>query len=80
MDAFEPRRDRHLTRLGGGSTGRARARAALLLLLGLPGQVFFYQGEELGLEEVNVPLDRRQDPDQRRPANSSIEASRSARN
>jgi alpha-glucosidase len=53
---------RHVTRLGGGSTGRARARAALLLLLGLPGQVFFYQGEELGLEEVNVPLDQRQDP------------------
>jgi alpha-glucosidase len=53
---------RHVTRLGGGSIGRARARAALLLLLGLPGQVFLYQGEELGLEEVNVPPDRRQDP------------------
>jgi alpha-glucosidase len=53
---------RHVTRLGGGSTGRARARASLLLLLGLPGQVFLYQGEELGLEEVNVPPDRRQDP------------------
>jgi alpha-glucosidase len=53
---------RHVTRLGGGFTGRARARAALLLLLGLPGQVFLYQGEELGLEEVNVPPDRRQDP------------------
>lgn len=53
---------RHVTRLGGGSLGRARARAALLLLLGLPGQVFLYQGEELGLEEVDVPPDRRQDP------------------
>jgi alpha-glucosidase len=53
---------RHVTRLGGGFTGRARARAALLLLLGLPGQVFLYQGEELGLEEVNVPPDQRQDP------------------
>jgi alpha-glucosidase len=53
---------RHVTRLAGGFTGRARARAALLLLLGLPGQVFLYQGEELGLEEVNVPPDRRQDP------------------
>jgi alpha-glucosidase len=53
---------RHVTRLGGGVTGRARARAALLLLLGLPGQVFLYQGEELGLEEVNVPPDKRQDP------------------
>jgi len=53
---------RHITRLGGGSTGRERARAALLLLLGLPGQVFLYQGEELGLEEVDVPPEARQDP------------------
>ena len=53
---------RHVTRLGGGSTGRERARAALLLLLGLPGQVFLYQGEELGLEEVDVPPEARQDP------------------
>ena len=53
---------RHVTRLGGGSKGRARARAAALLLFGLPGQVFLYQGEELGLEEANVPPDQRQDP------------------
>lgn len=53
---------RPVTRLGGGSLGRARARAALLLLLGLPGQVFLYQGEELGLEEVNLPDSERQDP------------------
>lgn len=53
---------RPVTRLGGGSIGRARARSALLLLLGLPGQVFLYQGEELGLEEVNLPDSERQDP------------------
>ena len=53
---------RQVTRLGGGHTGRERARAALLLLLGLPGQVFIYQGEELGLEEVALPDDQRQDP------------------
>ena len=53
---------RHVTRLGGGAIGRARARAALVLLLGLPGQVFLYQGEELGLEEVLVPEQERQDP------------------
>jgi alpha-glucosidase len=53
---------RHVTRLGGGATGRARARAALLLLLGLPGQMFLYQGEELGLEVVDVPPEARQDP------------------
>src|SRR5258708_22371129 len=34
----------------------------MLLVLGLPGQVFLYQGEELGLEEAYVPEDRRQDP------------------
>src|SRR5260370_27013446 len=53
---------RHVTRRGGGSTGRQRARAALLPLLGLPGQVFLYEGEELGLEEVDVPPEARQDP------------------
>src|SRR5216683_1316495 len=53
---------RPVTRLGGGSLGRARARAALLLLLGLPGQVFLYQGEELGLEEADLPPEARQDP------------------
>ena len=53
---------RPVTRLGGGSVGRARVRAALLLLLGLPGQVFLYQGEELGLEEVDLPDGARQDP------------------
>ena len=53
---------RPVTRLGGGGTGRARTRAALLLLLGLPGQVFLYQGEELGLEEADVPDSARQDP------------------
>ena len=32
--------------------GRRRARAALLLELALPGSVYLYQGEELGLPEV----------------------------
>jgi len=53
---------RHVTRLGGGAIGRQRARAALLLLLGLPGQVFLYQGEELGLDEADLPPEARQDP------------------
>jgi alpha-glucosidase len=43
--------------------GQARARAALLFLLGLPGAVFLYQGEELGLPEVlELPDGARQDP------------------
>jgi alpha-glucosidase len=50
------------TRYGGGEEGRRRARAAALLLLALPGPVFLYQGQELGLEEVDLPDDARQDP------------------
>ncbi|HEV2218589.1 MAG TPA: alpha-amylase family glycosyl hydrolase [Candidatus Dormibacteraeota bacterium] len=53
---------RHVTRLGGDGIGRQRAKASALLLLGLPGQYFIYQGEELGLEEVVVPPERREDP------------------
>jgi alpha-glucosidase len=50
------------TRYGGGEDGRRRARAAALLLFGLPGAVFLYEGQELGLEEVEVPDELRQDP------------------
>ena len=43
--------------------GRRRARAAALLMLALPGTVYLYQGEELGLEEVeDVPDELREDP------------------
>jgi len=43
--------------------GRRRARAILLLVLALPGGVYLYQGEELGLEEVeDLPEHLLQDP------------------
>ena len=42
--------------------GTRRARAAALLSLALPGAVYLYQGEELGLPEADIPLDRIQDP------------------
>lgn len=43
--------------------GLRRARAATLLMLGLPGSAYLYQGEELGLNEVaDIPDDERQDP------------------
>jgi alpha-glucosidase len=43
--------------------GRRRARAAALLQLALPGTAYIYQGEELGLEEVeDLPHEVRQDP------------------
>ncbi|MDQ1437165.1 MAG: alpha-glucosidase [Acidimicrobiaceae bacterium] len=50
---------RHATRFGGVVE---RARAAALLLLGLPGTAVLYQGEELGLEDAEVPEEARQDP------------------
>jgi alpha-glucosidase len=50
---------RHLTRYGSAD----RARAAALLMLALPGSVYLYQGEELGLPEVlDLPDHSRQDP------------------
>jgi alpha-glucosidase len=43
--------------------GSDRATAALLFLLGLPGSVYLFQGEELGLPEVqDLPDEARQDP------------------
>ncbi len=43
--------------------GLRRARAAALLMLALPGSVYLYQGEELGLPEVHdLPVDVLQDP------------------
>jgi alpha-glucosidase len=43
--------------------GERRSRAAALLLLALPGSCYIYQGEELGLYEVeNIPDELRQDP------------------
>ncbi len=50
------------TRYGGGAQGVRRAGAAALLLLALPGTAFVYVGQELGLEEVDLPDALRQDP------------------
>jgi alpha-glucosidase len=47
--------------------GSAPARAAALLQLALPGSAYVYQGEELGLPEVeDIPAAARQDPTFRR--------------
>jgi alpha-glucosidase len=71
--------DRHVTRYGRGPTpnplhgppdapvdlelGTRRARAAILMLLALPGAVYLYQGEELGLPQVNdIPESMLADP------------------
>ncbi len=41
----------------------AHARLAMLLLLCLRGDVFIYQGEELGLDQVEIGFDDLQDPE-----------------
>ncbi|WP_426766028.1 alpha-amylase family glycosyl hydrolase [Pseudarthrobacter sp. 1G09] len=53
---------RSATRFGGGEVGGRRSRAALVALLGLPGSAYLYQGQELGLPEVDVPVEARVDP------------------
>jgi alpha-glucosidase len=58
--AFESKREGTPTDL---ARGTRRARAAALLAMALPGSMYVYQGEELGLPEVeDIPSDRRQDP------------------
>ena len=43
--------------------GERRARAAAMIVMALPGAVYLYQGDELGLPEVpDIPEDRLQDP------------------
>ncbi len=43
--------------------GRRRARAAALLVAALPGALYIYQGDELGLDEVtDLPPEQIQDP------------------
>ncbi|QJY50260.1 glycoside hydrolase family 13 protein [Pseudonocardia broussonetiae] len=49
---------RPVTRWG----GEARARAMALVTLALPGTVFLYNGEELGLPDVELPDEALQDP------------------
>jgi alpha-glucosidase len=58
--AFESKREGTPTDL---QRGNRRARAAGLLAMALPGSMYVYQGEELGLPEVeDIPSERRQDP------------------
>ncbi|QMU80464.1 glycoside hydrolase family 13 protein [Streptacidiphilus sp. PB12-B1b] len=50
-------------------SGTARAAAAALLMLALPGAAYVYQGEELGLPEVDLPDELITDPIFRRTGN-----------
>jgi alpha-glucosidase len=55
-------RPRHVTRYGGGEVGVRRARAAALVQLALPGAAYVYNGDELGLPDVDLPDEVLQDP------------------
>ncbi|WP_327085132.1 glycoside hydrolase family 13 protein [Nonomuraea sp. NBC_01738] len=64
---------RHVTRYG----SLARARAAALLTLALPGSAYVYQGEELGLPEVlDLPEEVRRDPQRLRDPDSGRDGCR----
>ncbi|MFV1363566.1 glycoside hydrolase family 13 protein [Mycolicibacterium elephantis] len=54
--------DRTPTRYGGGQRGLSRALAMTLVMLALPGAVFVYNGEELGLPNVDLPDEALRDP------------------
>ena len=52
---------RPASRYGGGAAGLARARAMALVQLALPGAVYLYNGDELGLPDADLPDDARRD-------------------
>lgn len=54
--------EREVSRYGDGARGLARARAMALVMLALPGVAFVYNGEELGLPNVELPDSVLQDP------------------
>jgi alpha-glucosidase len=54
---------RAISRWSDGAHRDALARVKMLLLSTLRGSIILYQGEELGLPQVDVPFDRLQDPE-----------------
>lgn len=53
---------RVVSRLGDKTTSLHQARALAVLAHSLPGGVYIYQGEELGLSDADISDDKRQDP------------------
>ncbi len=53
---------RHATRYDDPAAGEARARVAAVLLLALRGTPFLYYGEEIGMRNAEIPVERMQDP------------------
>jgi alpha-glucosidase len=54
---------RAISRWAGDAHRETFARLKMLLLCSLRGSIILYQGEELGLPQVEVPFDRLQDPE-----------------
>ena len=55
-------RPRFISRHNGDGRGLERARAAAVLLMGLRNTPFVYYGEEIGMEDVDIPEDQLKDP------------------
>ena len=54
---------RVVSRWGDATSSGAWAKLLLALLMSLRGNVFLYQGEELGLRQAEIPFDRLRDPE-----------------
>ncbi|WP_344650929.1 glycoside hydrolase family 13 protein [Cryptosporangium japonicum] len=61
---------RHVSRFGEGLVGDRRARAASMLTFALPGVVYVYYGDEVGLPNVELPDEVLQDPTWERSGHS----------
>jgi alpha-glucosidase len=55
-------RSRFISRNNEDGRGFERAKAAAILLMGLRNTPFVYYGEEIGMEDVDIPEERLQDP------------------
>jgi alpha-glucosidase len=55
-------RARFISRHNGDGRGLERARAATVLLMGLRNTPFVYYGEEIGMEDVDIPEEQLKDP------------------
>ena len=55
-------RVRFISRHNADGRGMERARASVLLLMGLRGTPFVYYGEEIGMEDVDIPEEDLKDP------------------
>lgn len=54
---------RAISRWRNQNDSNAYARLTIMLLLSLRGNVFVYQGEELGLEQAHIPFEKLKDPE-----------------